>query len=178
MTDDWQYTEEHVDPEALASLNKILRLDVPDGYEIPHTELVVPTTGEIVDAGDPEACLRALSEVRELESRLKELKAELTDALAREFSRQGTKTMELGGYKAELRGGTQVVWDVEVLEELRDLGLPDDRMNALVTPEVTYRVNASVAKQIAAANTSYAGVITRAKTEVPKASYVTLKEGK
>ncbi len=139
--------------------------------------LVVPHTGQIVDLDDPPACLQLLSEIRDLESRLKEVKADLTTALSAEFSRQGTKTMEMGGLKAELRGGSEIVWDVEVLEELRALGLPEDRMTALVTAEVTYRVNTSVAKQLAAANPSYADVIERARTTVPKASYVTVKKG-
>lgn len=145
-------------------------------YEPPHGGmLLVPMTGEMVDVADPESCLRVLSEIRTLESRLKELKSELTVALAVEFERVGTKTMHLGGMKAELKGGEETVWDVEVLEELRDLGLPGERMDALVTTEITYKVNASVAKQLASANTRYAEVIERAKTKIPKSSYVTIK---
>lgn len=140
-------------------------------------ELVVPTTGEIVNLDDPAGCLRVLTEIRELEAKLRDAKGALTEALAAEFSRLGTKTIELDGVKAELRGGSEVVWDVEVLERLRDLGLPDERMSALVTTEVTYRVNASVAKQIAAANEQYAEVIERAKSVIPKAAYVTVKRG-
>jgi len=119
--------------------------------------------------------LRVLTEVRELEARLRELKAGLTDAIANECSRQGTKTLELNGYKAELRGGSEIVWDVELLEGLRDLGLPEERMSALITTEVTYRVNANEAKRIASVNPEYAEVIERAKSIIPKAVYVSLK---
>ena len=118
-----------------------------------------------------------LTEIRDLESQLREAKAALTDALAAEFSRRGTKTLELNGMKASLSGGSEVIWDIEVLDELRDLGLPEDRMDALVTTEVTHKVNASVAKAIAAANPNYAEVIERAKNVIPKAVYVTVKRG-
>lgn len=83
--------------------------------------------------------------------------------------------MEVGGFKAELRGGSEIVWDVEILGELRALGLPEERMDALVTAEITYKVNSNVAKQLSAANPQYAEVIERAKTMIPKSSYVTIK---
>lgn len=140
-------------------------------------ELVVPTTGELLDLGDPAACLKVLSEIRDLETRLKEAKAALTEALSHEFSRQGTKTLEIDGMKAELRGGSEIVWDIETLEQLRALGLPGERMDALVTTEVTYKVNSSVAKQLSAANEDYAAVIESAKSVIPRASYVILKRG-
>lgn len=126
---------------------------------------------------DPAGCLRVLSEIRELEAKLKEAKADLTAALASEFSRQGTKTLEIDGIRAELRGGTEIVWDLEVLEELRDLGLPEERMGALITTEVVYRVNANEAKRIASANAEYADVVERARRVIPKAAYVSVKKG-
>jgi hypothetical protein len=138
--------------------------------------LVVPATGEILSLDDMAGCLRVLTEIRDLESRLREAKAALTDALSYEFSRQGTKTIEIDGVKAELRGGTEVIWDVEVLDELRALGLPEERMGALITTEVTYRVNANVAKQIAAANPLYADVIEKARNTIPKATYVAVRK--
>ena len=138
-------------------------------------ELVVPLTGEIVSREDAPACLRVLREVREVEAHFKRLKAALTEALAEEFSRQGTKTLELSGIKAELKGGSEIVWDVEILEELRELGMPDERMALLITTEVTYKVNANVAKAMAAANDKYAQVIERAQTKIPKSHYVAIK---
>jgi hypothetical protein len=140
-------------------------------------QLVVPVTGELLDLEDADKCVQVLTEIRELESQLREAKATLTEALAAEFARRGTKTMEVGGTKAVLSGGSEIVWDVEVLGELRDLGLPEERMDELVTTEVTYRVNANVAKAIAAANAGYAEVVERAKSVIPKAVYVSLKRG-
>jgi len=139
--------------------------------------LIVPGTGEVINLEDPTACLRILIDIRELESRFREAKGALTEALAAEFSRQGTKTLEFSGVKATLGPDNEIVWDVEVLGQLRDLGLPEERMDALITAEITYKVNGSVAKQIAAANPAYAEVIERAKSRVPKTPYVSVKRG-
>lgn len=133
-------------------------------------------TGEVLSREDAPGCLRVLVEIRDLESKLKELKAALTEALTQEFSHQGTKTLELNGVKAELRGGSEVVWDVEILEELRERGLPEERMAQLISTEITYKVNANVAKSIAAVNEEYAEVIERAKSIIPKTSYVVVKK--
>lgn len=138
---------------------------------------IVPYSGEIVNFEDPPACLKLLVEIRELESQLRELKDGLTDALKYEFSRQGIKTLELNGIKATLGAESEIVWDVGVLYELRDHGLPEERMNDLITEEITYKVNGSVAKQIAAANAAYAAVIERAQSRVPKKAYVGAKRG-
>lgn len=118
-----------------------------------------------------------LTDIREMESKLREAKGALTEALAAEFSRQGTKTLELNGIKATLGADSEIVWDIEVLGELRNLGLPEERMDQLVTAEVTYKVNGSVAKQVAAANPAYAEVIERAKGRVPRTPYVSIRRG-
>ncbi len=138
---------------------------------------IVPYSGEVVSFEDPPACLKLLVEIRELEGQLRDLKDSLTDALKYEFSRQGTKTLELNGIKATLGADTEVVWDVGVLYELRDHGLPEERMNDLITEEIQYKVNASVAKQLAAANPTYAEVVERAQSRVPKKAYVGVKRG-
>lgn len=135
----------------------------------------MPQTGEVLSLDDTGGCLRVLTEIRDLETKLREAKAELTLALSAEFLRQGTKTLEVDGIKAELRGGSEVVWDVEILGELRALGLPEDRMDQLITAEVTYKVNSNVAKQLAAANPLYASVIERARSIIPRSSYVSIK---
>lgn len=141
------------------------------------SEVLVPYSGEIVNLDDPPECLKLLGEIRDLEGKLRDIKGALTEALAHEFSRQGTKTIELNGVKAVLGPDSETVWDVEILQELLDEGLPEERMDALVTTEVSYKVNASVAKQIAAANPAYAEVIERAKSRIPRTPYVSIKHG-
>ena len=141
------------------------------------TDLIVPHSGELISREDTENCVRVLAEIRELEYRLKEAKRDLTFILSSEFSRQGSKTMEVGDYKAVLQTKKDLVWDLEVLEELRALGLPEERMNALIKAEVTYNVNAFEAERIAGANPAYAEVIERARKEVPRQSYVKVEKG-
>jgi hypothetical protein len=152
-------------------------LEGAEPVEVTSVELVVPITGEVLSPDDPESCLRVLAEVREFETKFRQLKAALTEALSTEFARRGTKTIEMNGIKAVLGPDSEIVWDVSVLQELADIGLPEDRMNELVTAEITYKVNANVAKQIAGANSNYAEVIERAKSRVPKTPYVSLKRG-
>jgi hypothetical protein len=141
----------------------------------PGGVLVHPRTGELVPVDSPDACVKLLGEVRELERNLRELKGELTAALTVEFQRQGTKTLEFSGVKAVLGPTEETVWDIEILNELLDCGLPEARFNELVTTEITYKVNASVAKQLSM-NSEYASVITRAQSKIPKSGYVSLKQ--
>jgi hypothetical protein len=143
---------------------------------VDDAKLVIPFSGEIVALTQPDQCVRALHEIRELEDKLKVAKSELTWYLTQEFRKQGTKTMEFAGLKAELRGGQGVSWDMEVLEELRALGLPEERFNELVQVEISYKVNANVAKSIAAANPEYALIIERAKRTFDTTQYVTIKQ--
>lgn len=138
---------------------------------------IVPYSGEIVNLDDPPACLKLLVEIRELEGKLRDLKDDLTEAVKVEFSRQGKKTLEINGIKATLGADTEIVWDVGILDELRDLGLPEERMDELITAEVKYTVNGAVAKQLAAANPAYAEVVERAKSRVPKKTYIGAKRG-
>lgn len=138
-------------------------------------ELVVPYSGEIVDVAQPDQCVRALAEIRELEGRIREAKRELTFYLALEFERQGLKTMEFNGVKAELRGGTETAWDISVLEELLAAGLPQERFEQLVKAEVSFKVDAREAKRIAAANEQYSAIIERARNSYTRPHYISIK---
>jgi len=134
---------------------------------VSSVEIVLPTTGELVSRADAKRCALALSEIRKLENQLKEVKRELTEALVNESARQGTRTLDIGeGFAAVVTGGTDTVWDIEILEQLRDAGLPEERMDALVRTEVRYRVDQREAKRIGGANPVYGEIIAKAQTEV------------
>ena len=97
--------------------------------------------------------------------------------LVDEAVRQGTKTLELPAGKAVLTGGpeSELQWDIEILEQLRELGLPEPRFDELVKTEVTYKVDARVAKQLEAANAQYAGVIMVARSRADKPWRVSIR---
>lgn len=139
------------------------------------TEIALPHSGELVDLGNPGFCARALNEIRALEQMLREAKQVLTEALVEEAARQGTKSLHLATGDVSISGGTVVEWDVEELDKLLDLGLPEERFDELVTQVVSYKVNAAVAKQISGANPDYAEIIQRARTEAPAAHRVSVK---
>jgi hypothetical protein len=144
--------------------------------EAESRELVHPATGELISLDDPRACAVAIVELRRLEHAMKDARAELVRVIAEEAERQGSKTLHLPGVTVTLKDSTRIEWDLDELEKLRDLGLPEDRYNALVRTEVTYKVQAGEAKRIAGANAEYAKVIERARHDFPGQPYVTAVE--
>ena len=143
----------------------------------PHEELVVPITGEIVSLTNPNQCATALESIRDLESKLREIKGLLSSAIQAEATRQGVRTLELDdGRKAVLSGGTETQYDAELLmAELEAAGMPEDRVAQIVVPTVTYRVSAVKAKQAAAANPVYADVIESCRREIDTPVRVSLR---
>lgn len=140
------------------------------------TGLVLPHSGEVVPLDDPLGCATALDEIRTLEARLREAKTALSRSIADEAARQGTKTLRLGdGVTAKVTVGREIVWDLDELQKLRDAGLPEERFDALVTTEVTYKVSAGEAKRIAGANPEYARIIERARDDVERAPTVSIE---
>lgn len=132
----------------------------------------MPLTGEVIALEDPAACGKALREVRRFEQDLREAKRLLTDAVVEHARRAGTKTLHVDGLDRPLRlsggPGAEVVWDVEVLRTLLNMGLPAERFAELVAEEIHYRVNGNVAKSIAAINEEYARVVEAARTRIDK----------
>lgn len=128
-------------------------------------EVANPITGELIDVTDPASCAIAIAELRVLEDRIKEVRRVLGATLVDESRRLGTKTLHLPGAEVTLTESRSIVWDLEVLAELRDLGLPEERWNELVRTTVEERVNANVAKSIAGGNDEYRRVVEAARTD-------------
>ena len=142
----------------------------------PGTELILPS-GEIVALADTAACAVALDELRALEHRIKDLKTALTEAVASESARQGTKTLSLpGGVTVIIRDGEKVMWDAQRLEaDLREAGMPEERIRQIVVEEISYTVQAREAKRAAAANPDYAHAVAAARSTLEGRPSVTVK---
>ena len=141
-------------------------------------ELAIPGLGTLVSLDDEEACAEALSDLRAFEFQVREAKALLTAAIVERSRILGTKTIHLhAGGKAEIRDGSETVYDIEALEsELRVLGLPEDRLAELIKETVTRTIDGKVARSVAAANPEYAAVIESARTVIERPSYVVIKK--
>lgn len=138
------------------------------------TELLNPATGEVLPA-TPENAAVVLARVRDMRYRLLDAVKACEAVLIEESRRQGTKTLTISGLTASISGGSTVTWDVELLEKgLRAVGCPEERIADLVTETIEYKVNNTVARQLAAANPIYAEAIEAAKTraESPVRVYV------
>ncbi|GIV03639.1 MAG: hypothetical protein KatS3mg015_2469 [Fimbriimonadales bacterium] len=140
-------------------------------------EYVVPYTGELVDLSDPVACGEAVGQLRELEVRIAEAKRVLADAIAERAQVLGQKTITLpDGRKLEVRGGKSKVYDVEAIEsELREAGMPEERIREIIREEVSYTLRVAEAKRAAAANEEYARILERHTRTVETPYYVTIK---
>lgn len=142
------------------------------------TELALPEqlldvyTGELLPA-TPSNASYLLRKARELRDHLLLAVKDCEAVLLEESRRQGTKTLRIDEeghavYTATISGGNDYDWNFSVLVELLDLGLPRERYHELVVETRTYKVDARVAKQLAAANPEYAKIIEQACTMVEK----------
>lgn len=137
------------------------------------TDLAIPLSGELVDLTDARSAAVALERVRDAERDLKVAKGVLLDALRAEASRRGDPHVTLeGGVSYSVTDKTNISWDVEMLDRLLELGLPQERFDELVEVVVETKVNAVVAKQIAKMNPQYAAVISAARHDTPAGSEV------
>lgn len=131
-------------------------------------ELVDFATGEVIDPADTPRVASYLKDLRRLKREtIDVLIGQLEEVLVAEAERQGSKTLRYGDTQVEVVESKEIVWDHEVLEQLRELGLPEERYAELVVPQVTYKVRANVAKQIAGVNDQYAKVIEAARSDMP-----------
>lgn len=147
------------------------------------SELAIPEslldfrTGELIPAADVPRVVDALAEMRLMQRRLREGINTAQAILIAESERQGTKTLHVKGATLEISGGQELVWDIEELAKLIDLGLPQERYDDLVKTVTEYKVDARVAKQLEGANPDYAKVIAQARSYVQKNRYVKVKGG-
>jgi hypothetical protein len=140
------------------------------------TTFVVPVTGEVIELGAPLQVALALETVRKAKRQLEEARGVLEDALRIESERQGTRTLHLGELDAVVSGGEKVEYDVvELADELRAEGLPEERLGELIVATVTYRVDARVARSVAASNRRYAAALERCRRVLPAPWRVSVK---
>lgn len=139
-------------------------------------ELAIPGTGQLVSLDNEVECAQALAAVRDYERQIKEAKAVLTSAIVDRSRILGTKTIPLpDGGKAEIRGGPESTYDVtEIEENLRALGMPEDRLREIVVEEISYKLSVREAKRASGANSDYASVIENAKKVEEKPFYVSI----
>lgn len=141
----------------------------------PITELPDPRTGEVLPATPDNAATVRLA-AAQIVAAMRDLQAACDEVLAEECRRQGTKTLHLDGHTVTLTGGTSTVYDpVELMENLRSVNCPEERINALVVETVTYKVNRSVLRQLMAANEDYEMACELASHEEEKSWRATIK---
>jgi hypothetical protein len=140
-------------------------------------EIWNPKTGELVPVTDTDGVAQAVQALREYNQRIRDAIADATTVLVEESRRQGKKTLHLMNTTVEIRGGAETVWDVEALREnLESAGCPPERIEEVIKTEVTYKVDARIAKQLAAANEDYAIAVELARSSAEKPFYVKVKE--
>lgn len=161
-------TVEAPPPEAPAA-SESLEPYVPD-------EIANPVNGALVPAGDLKAVGENIELLRRAKGAVDLALRQLTDAVRMAARSEGRRTFHVDGVSIVLGSETEVEWDAEELViGLAKAGCPQPRLNELVSTEVTYKVNAAVAKQIAGANPEYKAVIDRCQRRVPKRPYANVK---
>lgn len=144
--------------------------------EIAVTEhgLLNVETGELLPATVENAAL-VLIACRNMKERANEIVAETTAYLVSEAERRGTKTLHTEGATVTLSGGVSDEYDAQdLMELLRSSGCPEDRIEAAVVTEISYRVNRSVLKQLAV-NKDYQAAIDLAKRQVERPFRASIK---
>lgn len=135
-----------------------------------HEGLLNIQTGELLPATTENAAIVLLA-CRATKEHVNDLVAEATAFLAAESERQGTKTLHTpdGTTTITLTGGVSDEYDPhDLMQLLRECGCPEDRIEAVVTTEITYKVNRSVLRQLAAANKDYAAAVDLARRQVER----------
>jgi hypothetical protein len=140
--------------------------DVSLGHgDLESETVVVPLLGLAVDLYRMEEVAEALDAVRQAKRQLDEARVGLEQILAYEAQRRGTKTLHFGELEVSVRGGPETTYDIEVLAQLQEVGLPEDRYNSLVKTRIEQRVDRNVLRQLlGSGNPDYAAIIRKAES--------------
>jgi hypothetical protein len=138
----------------------------------PAVMVVDPRTGEIAET--PAQIVEIHQWVRRQRDSLMSVQRLAEQALVALSAERGQKTFRVGKHEVQVVDDVNIVWDLALLDELLNLGLPRDRYEELMGPAV-FKPRARVAKQLAAANPRYAEVIGKARTDVVNGRKVTVK---
>lgn len=131
-------------------------------------ELLDVSSGEVLPA-TVENAATVLREARVMKQKVDGVIRSATEYLASESAHHGTKTFHVPAGTITLNGGMTVDYDAhDLVEALRVAGCPEERINEAVTAEVSYKVNRSVLRQLAAANTDYKAAIELAERHIDK----------
>lgn len=140
-----------------------------------HVGFLNIQTGELLPA-TPANAAQVLLACRAMKEHVNDLVNEATAFLVSEAERLGTKTIHAGDHVITLNGGTSEEYDPHDLSQLlRECDCPEDRIEQAVVAEVTYKVNRSVLRQLAAANPNYRAAVELARREVEKPYRATVK---
>jgi len=134
-------------------------------------------SGVDIDLSDPVACAVALDRVRTFETDFAQIKRVLTEAIVSHYRLTGERSFELPDrLKAEVKAGKRNLIDPDILEErLREAGMPEDRIDALITTTQERKVDARKAKTAATANEAYKAALEEATTTYDETPSVTIR---
>ena len=151
---------------------------VPKELVLPSGELVLPS-GELVDLSNPSSRAYALSRIRDMEQQLKEVKGAIVDAFAEDRARLGVDEIELeDGSYVKVKRNYDIAWDhVQLEKDLREAGMPEERIREIIVEEVSWTVKTVEANKAAKRNAEYAKAVASARSEVEKRPTISLPRG-
>lgn len=133
------------------------------------------TGGLVVERDDIEEASRVLGLIADEKDDVRRLEAALKD-LVREWyaTHGGPQTIRHHGVKIVVGPREETLYDHDVLETgLLAAGMPEAAVREIVTIEISYKVNATKAKQAAKANPKYAAAVEAATLVAEKIPSVT-----
>lgn len=146
--------------------------------EAMSTEIVHRLTdGVIVERDDVETATFFLGRIEEEKTEIGRVEAALKD-LVREWyaTHGGPQTIRHQGVKVTLGSGEETLYDAQALEAaLREAGMPETSIRDIIVETISYKVDATKAKQAAKANPVYAAAVDACSTKYSKTPSVSVK---